>query len=323
MVACGVEYVVQEVSAHALYYHKDECVHYAAAIFTNLTQDHLDFFGDMGRYKKAKMRLFSPQRCEIAIINGDDEAGQEILSLRKGTHTQTYAMETPADCFAITLWEGICRQQFMLNLNDDLCRVSLKMTGKHNVYNALAAAACAHSLGVNAATIAAGLNEVVFVRGRLQYVAEHSGGKIFVDFAHTPDGLSRSLSALRPHAKGRLICVFGCGGNRDKTKRPLMGEVAARGADFCVLTSDNPRFEDPLDILDEIEKGYKKYSNAYVVVSDRKRAIEYAMEIIREGDVLLIAGKGGEDTQEIMGIKHPFDDQDVVGNIIKTGKKLV
>ena len=317
MVACGVEYVVQEVSAHALYYYKEEDVKYCAAIFTNFTQDHLDFFAKMSLYKQAKLRLFFTERSQIAIINADDEVAKEIVTIRKGENTHTYGLEMPSDCFAVSVAEGITSQKFMLNLEDDLCRVSLKMTGRHNVYNALAAASCAHFLGVNAATIAAGLNEITEVKGRLQYVTDYRGGKIFVDFAHTPDGLSNSISALKKHTQGRLICMFGCGGNRDKSKRATMGEIAAQGADFCVLTSDNPRYEEPLDILAEVEDGYKKWSTSYVVVADRKKAIEYALEMIREGDVLLLAGKGGEDTQEIMGIKHPFSDQDVVRDFIE------
>ena len=167
------------------------------------------------------------------------------------------------------------------------------------------------------ATIAAGLDEIEKIDGRLQRVEDFKGGKIFIDFAHTPDGLARSLDALKKHVKGRLICLFGCGGNRDKVKRSMMGRVAADRADFCVLTSDNPRFEDPLDIIDEIEKGVKQRMCRYVIVSDRREAISYALDILRGDDVLLIAGKGGEETQEIMGIKYPFNDQDVVSTLIK------
>ena len=143
------------------------------------------------------------------------------------------------------------------------------------------------------------------MEGRLERVCAYNGADIFVDFAHTPDGLGKSLDALRPHCRGRLVCLFGCGGNRDKTKRPLMGETVAKKSDFAVLTSDNPRYEDPLDIISEIEKGYRRFSVCYVVVPDRRHAIDYALDSLREGDLLLVAGKGGEHYQEIMGIKYP------------------
>ena len=136
-----------------------------------------------------------------------------------------------------------------------------------------------------------------------------------MDFAHTPDGLEQSLTVLRRHCKGRLLCIFGCGGNRDKSKRSIMGETVAKKCDFAVLTSDNPRYEDPLDILSEIEKGYRRFSVKYVVVSDREKAIEYGMNFLRKGDVLLVAGKGGENYQEIMGIKYPFNDNDIIEKI--------
>ena len=160
------------------------------------------------------------------------------------------------------------------------------------------------------------------VLGRLQFIAKINEANIFVDFAHTPDGLKQSLSALSEHCKGRLICLFGCGGNRDKSKRAIMGERAARLCDFAILTSDNPRYEDPLDIIGEIEKGYRRFSNRYVIVPDRETAIDYALDGLRQGDILLIAGKGGEEYQEIMGIKYPFNDQDKVRKLLeKKGKK--
>ena len=191
------------------------------------------------------------------------------------------------------------------------------MIGRYNVYNALAAATCAYALGVSVYDIRRGLNEVSGVSGRLQYSGSFCGADIFVDFAHTPDGLDKSLSVLKKHCKKRLICLFGCGGNRDKSKRPLMGETAAKKCDFAILTSDNPRYEDPLDIISQIEKGYRRMSLNYVVVPNRKRAIAYALDYVEKGDILLIAGKGGENYQEIMGIKHPYNDNDIIEKIRK------
>ncbi len=315
MVQSGVEYVVMEASAHALYYHKLFSLKFCACIFTNFTQDHLDFFKTMQNYKSAKIRLFTSDSCPLAIVNGDDETGIDIWRqrnvLQKGK-TVLYGLDSPADAFAIITHEKITAMRLLLNLSDELCAVSVSMIGRYNVYNALAAATCAHALNIPISSIAAGLSELCGVSGRLQYIADCRGASVFVDFAHTPDGLEKSLSVLKKYCKGKLVCLFGCGGNRDKSKRAIMGETAAKTCDFCVLTSDNPRYEDPLDILSQIEKGYRRVSNQYVVVPDRKRAIAYALEYLSMGDILLVAGKGGETTQEIMGIKYPFDDNAII-----------
>lgn len=320
---CGVEYVVMEVSAHALYYKKIEGIVFQACIFTNFTQDHLDFFEDMSAYKDAKKELFTKERCKMAILNGDDEVGREIAkeSEEAGAESMIYGMQTPTDSFMIVTEESLFGSECVLNIDDRLSRISLAMPGMHNVYNALAAATCAVNLGIPMRSIAQGLTEIKGVEGRLERVCAYNGGEIFVDFAHTPDGLGKSLDALRPHCKGRLICLFGCGGNRDKTKRPIMGESVAKKSDFAILTSDNPRYEDPLDIISEIEKGYRRFSVCYVVVPDRKRAIDYALDFLKEGDLLLVAGKGGEHYQEIMGIKYPFNDHDIIKKLLeKKGK---
>lgn len=315
---CGVEYAVMEVSAHALYYKKIAGISFAACIFTNLSQDHLDFFPSMNAYKEAKGALFADTVAPIAVLNGDDAVGREFGKLRKKEQNKTlfYGLNTPSDAFAIITDETLNATDCLMNVNDKLCRVSLSLTGRHNIYNALAAAACAVELGTSIFSVAAGLNQLKGVRGRLERAATFSGAELFVDFAHTPDGLQKSLSALREHCKGRLICLFGCGGNRDKSKRPLMGETVAKKCDFAVLTSDNPRYEDPLDIIGDIEKGYRRFSMRYVIVPERKRAIEYALDFLQKGDILLLAGKGGEETQEIMGIKYPFNDNDIIEKII-------
>ena len=319
MLLYGTEYVVMEVSAHALYYKKTAGIVFSACIFTNLTQDHLDFFENMDAYKNAKSRLFTESICPLAVLNGDDSTGRCFGGMREERKGKTvfYGLNTPSDAFAVITDEGLKSSSFMLNLNDQLCRVDLRLTGRHNVYNALAAATCARELGVGIFDIAKGLESLKEVKGRLQAVANYQGAEIYVDFAHTPDGLQKSLSSLRQYCKGRLICLFGCGGNRDKSKRAIMGETAAKTADFCILTSDNPRYEDPLDIISEIERGYRRFSVRYVVVPDRKRAIDYGLDFLKKDDVFLIAGKGGEEYQEIMGIKYPFNDQDIIEKLIK------
>ncbi len=315
----GVEYVFMEVSAHALRYKKTAGVRFRACIFSNLTQDHLDFFKDMTAYKEAKMRLFSSDVCPLAIVNGDDDMGREIGKNRllSGKKTLFYGLNTPADAFAIITDERLTSTECMFNVNDKLCRVRLSMSGRHNVYNALSAAALAVELGVTPAAIARGLTKLKGVKGRLQRVPTQGEYNIYVDFAHTPDGLAKSLDTLKGYCKGRLICLFGCGGNRDKGKRPLMGEVAAIRCDFSVLTADNPRYEDPLDIIADMEKGYRRFSTRYIIVPNRKQAIFYALEQLQSEDILLIAGKGGEEYQEIMGIKYPFDDQAIVEEFLR------
>ncbi len=316
MAALGVEYVVIEVSAHAIHYKKDAGIRYAACIFTNCTQDHLDFFWTMSRYRETKKQLFSVEKCSVAILNADDGLGLEIGESFRG-ETLYYGLETPAHTFAVITEENVYGSSFMLNVKDLLKSVRLQLTGRHNVYNALAAATCAQAPGFTMNQITDGLSGLTRVKGRLEAVMEFGGAKIFVDFAHTPDGLQKSLSALKKHCRGRLICLFGCGGNRDREKRPLMGEAVAKTADFAVLTSDNPRYEDPMDIISEIERGYRPVSTKYVIVPERERAIEYAVGALKEGDILLVAGKGGEDYQEIMGIKYLLNDNDLIKKTIK------
>ncbi len=332
MLAYGIEYVVMEVSAHAIYYRKIKGIQFTACVFTNFSQDHLDFFQAMQNYKAVKMELFKCAICPIAILNGDEETGREIGIMRTGKmldncknqedyKTVFYGLHTPSEAFAVITEEGLYGSECMLNINDELCRVKLSMTGKHNVFNALAAATCAKELGIEMEAIERGLTEIKGVLGRLENVGTYQGADIYVDFAHTPDGLEKSLNTLRMHCKGRLICIFGCGGNRDKTKRPLMGEIAAKKSDFSILTSDNPRYEDPLDIISDIERGYRRFSVKYVVIPDRKKALDYAFDFLKKGDVVLVAGKGGEDYQEIMGIKYDFNDHDVIEKLLANKNK--
>ncbi len=268
----------------------------------------------MKDYARCKKLLFKDGRCKRAVINSDDRLGVELLSEIKGA--VSYGIDNPADVFAVDINESLDGTSFVLNLSDELYEIKLCLPALHNVYNAMAAAACAKLFGIKINVIAKGLNEVKNVSGRLERVAKYNGAEIFVDFAHTPDGLEKSLRALKKLCKGKLFCVFGCGGNRDRIKRPLMGAAAAKYADFIIITSDNPRFEDPYDIISEIEEGVKSCGKAYVTVSERDVATEYAIGLLSEGDVLLVAGKGGEQYQEIAGIKHSYNDNTVIKNII-------
>ncbi len=314
MASAGVKYVFMEVSAHAIYYDKIYGLNFEVGIFTNCTQDHLDFFGNMKAYGECKKRLFKDGRCKTAVINSDDALGVEILSTLK--NAVSYGLKNPADVFAVDIRESLDGTTFVLNLQDELYEIKLCLTATHNVYNAMAAAACAKIFGMKMSAIANGLFELKSVSGRLERVAKYNGADIFVDFAHTPDGLEKSLQSLKKLCAGKLYCLFGCGGNRDKTKRPIMGKVVAEYSDFCIITSDNPRYEDPYDIISEIEAGVKPTGKKYVTVSEREVATEYAIRLLEKGDILLVAGKGGEQYQEIMGIKHSYNDNTVIKNII-------
>lgn len=314
MAASGVEYVFMEVSAHALYYDKVCGLHFEAGIFTNCTQDHLDFFKDMKSYANNKLKLFERGRCERVIINSDDALGIKIMQANPGC--LTYGLENPADSFAVNIVENLEGSSFVMNLSDELYDVKLNMPARYNIYNALAAATCAKALGVDIAVIAEGLAKLKSVSGRLERVAKYNGGQVFVDFAHTPDGLEKSLTSLSNLCKGNLYCLFGCGGNRDRGKRPIMGEIAAKIADFVIITSDNPRYEDPYSIISQIEAGVKKGGGRYVAISDREVAIEYALNLLDDEDILLVAGKGGENYQDIMGVKHSYNDNAVIKKLI-------
>lgn len=310
----GVEYVFMEVSAHALYFDKVNGINFEVGIFTNCTQDHLDFFGNMNDYAECKKSMFREGRCKRAVINSDDKLGVELLSGAK--NAISYGLKNPADVFAVDIRENIDGSVFVINIQDELYEIDLSMPALHNVYNAMAAAACAKILGVKTEEIARGLKKLKTVTGRLEHVAKYNGADIFVDFAHTPDGLEKSLQSLKKLCKGKLYCLFGCGGDRDRTKRPIMGEVASKYADFCIVTSDNPRYEDPYDIISEIESGIKRTGNNYVTVTEREIATEYAIRLLEKDDILLVAGKGGENYQEIMGIKHSYNDNTVIKSII-------
>lgn len=314
MVQCGIEYVFMEVSAHAIYFNKIGGLKFEVGIFTNCTQDHLDFFGNMHDYAECKKSFFKQNICRYAVVNSDDKTGRQIMQTFE--NSISYGLKNPADVFAVDIEENIKGTSFVINLFDELYEINMKIAALHNVYNAMCAAACAKILGIQTSDIAEGLSKLKGITGRLERVAKFNGADIFVDFAHTPDGLEKSLQALRKLCKGKLYCLFGCGGNRDKTKRPIMGRIAAENCDFCIITSDNPRYEDPYEIISEIEAGIKPLNKKYVTVTERETATEYAINLLENGDILLVAGKGGEYYQEIMGIKHSYNDALIIKQII-------
>lgn len=315
MAKSGVEYVFMEVSAHAIYYNKVSCVNFFAMAFSNCTQDHLDFFGTMYKYAQTKKSIFENGNYKYAVVNADDKVGLQIIS--KCKNVISYGLNNPCDVFAVDIKENFCGTSFVINLFDELYDVKVSMPAIYNVYNALCSCTIAKLAGLSVKNIAFGLKSLKGVDGRLERVGTFNGAEIFVDFAHTPDGLEKSLSSLKKLCKGNLICLFGCGGNRDVSKRPEMGRISAKYADFTIITSDNPRYEDPYEIISQIEKGILGEGVRYVTVTDRQSATEYAVRLLQKNDVLLVAGKGGENYQEIMGIKHAYNDKNVIRSIIE------
>ena len=317
MADAGVQVVCMEVSAHALYLRKLVAMTFEAAAYTNLSQDHLDFFGTMEKYFEAKKLLFAHDMVRNAAINVDEETAPEILK-DLTCPTLTYGISGRADLFARDIEITESGVSFTINLrNLHTERIHLLLTGMFNVYNALAAASCALILGVDLADIKKGLEAVVSVPGRVEMLATDTPYRMILDYSHSPDALDNILHTVREFCRGRIILVFGCGGDRDKGKRPMMGKIAGQLADYSILTSDNPRFEDPMDILAAIEQGIAPTGAKYEVIEDRREAIRQAMEMAVGGDIVVLAGKGHETYQDICGVKRPFDEKQIVREILE------
>ncbi len=313
MVENGVRYVVSEVSAHSLALNKVDGIRYDVVCFTNFTRDHLDFFTDMQDYEKAKLKLFSPDFSSVCVVNVDDPVGREIANTYSGKAV-TYGIDNPADVFALEEEFGEDGLKFVMNVMDDIAYIKSNLCGRFNVYNVMCASAVAYILGVSIKDVENGIRNIKRVDGRFNIVSTKDTS-IIIDFAHTDDGLKNAISSIREFAKGRIITVFGCGGDRDKTKRPLMGEVATELSDFCIITSDNPRSENPLEIINDIKKGIKK--DNYEVYLKRKEAIRYALSLAKKDDIVFIAGKGAEQYQEIGGIKYAYNDEKYIMQLIE------
>lgn len=308
----GIEYVVMEASAHAIYLEKLCGIRSEISVFTNITQDHLDFFETMENYSLTKMNYFSINNTKLGIINIDDSYGKKIANLGR-IPVVTYGLENPSDVFAINYNVKLGETCFVMNLNDKIAEVKLNLAGKFNIYNALSAAACCFKLGIELEQIVNGLSFLERVEGRFN-VLENNGFYIVIDFAHTDDALLNLLKTVRECNVNRIILVFGCGGNRDRDKRHKMGFVAEKFADEIIITSDNPRYEEQQKIAWDIARGIK--TNSFVSIADRKEAINHAISIAKTGDVVVIAGKGQEQYQEIMGVKYDFNDEKVVCQLL-------
>lgn len=338
MVRAGVRWVAMEVSSHALAMERVRGLEFDGALFTNLSRDHLDFHGDMEHYFASKSKLFtdylhvSSKRRKFAVIHGGDPRGMDLLGKvgQLGLEVVSYGHGSEWDIHPIEVEADLDGLRGKIRMKDQDFNFSSRLIGAANLENILGAVGVGFALGLPPRAIAEGIARLESVPGRLERLKNSHGITILVDYAHTPDALERVLRAVRPLTRGRLIALFGCGGDRDRGKRPLMGEIAARISDLLVLTSDNPRSEEPLRILEEIEGGVKrtgikkfsisdfgfpisnlKFDQGYCVEPDRRAAIRFALWVARAGDLVLIAGKGHEDYQILGSNRIHFDDREV------------
>ncbi|MDQ0164603.1 UDP-N-acetylmuramoyl-L-alanyl-D-glutamate--2,6-diaminopimelate ligase [Bacillus horti] len=322
MVDAGCKYAFMEVSSHAIQMGRIRGCQFKTAIFTNLTQDHLDYHGTMEEYKRAKGLLFAQlgssydsDKLKYAIINGDDPVSQYYMDITPA-QVITYGIDSQdVDVRATNIKISSEGMQFTVESFMGTEDFRVQLLGKFNVYNLLSTIAAGLVEGISLSQIKQSLEQVKGVRGRLESVSAGQGFSVVVDYAHTPDSLENVLLTAKEFAENRVLCVIGCGGDRDRTKRPIMAQIAARHADYSVLTSDNPRTEEPAQILEDMIQGLtqeKVSKELYTSLVDRREAIYTAIEMARPGDVVIIAGKGHETYQDINNQKLHFDDREVV-----------
>ena len=311
----NVDLVIMEVSSHALVQDRVAGIPFKVGLFTNLTQDHLDYHKTFDAYLEAKKLLF--RQSDLAIVNIDDTYAERMMD-GLTIPIKTMGIQHRADYTAINIDIRTDGVRFHLRTPNGEGPVRMHISGLFSVYNAMGAAAIAQSIGISFADILKGLESLTGVSGRLQSVNTHGHPfAVYVDYAHTPDALENVLTSVRAFAKARVVSLFGCGGDRDRTKRPLMGEIGGRHSDFVVVTSDNPRTENPDDIVKAVELGVQKSGTPYVSIVNRREAIAYALSTLEPDDILVIAGKGHENYQEINGVKHHFDDREIVEELLK------
>lgn len=317
MVDAGVEYCVMEVSSHSLELDRVYGIQFEEGIFTNLTRDHLDFHKTFENYYNAKFKLF--ERSNHSIINLDDPYGANIVKdiEERGVKTKvsTFSIEKESDFKAFEIKSHSNGSEFKVNL-EDIEEFSINIPGEYNIYNSLGCIICAYNLNIPMDKIKEGLRDVV-IPGRCELVAKEKNlpYSIIIDYAHTPDGLENILSTVKAFTKNRMISVFGCGGDRDKVKRPQMGKIGCELSDIAIITSDNPRSEEPMDIINDIVKPLN-YDN-FIIEVNRKEAIRKAMNMALEGDVIVIAGKGHETYQILKDETIHFDEREVVYDILE------
>ena len=315
MADSGCTHVVMEVSSHSLTLERVAGIHFDVALYTNLSQDHLDFHGTMEEYAAAKRKLFS--MCSLGCFNLDD-AWADFMRDGASCRTMTFSTEkNEADLVAkdIRLTAGGVR--FASVSGDEISMTKLGIPGMFSVYNALGTMSVGLALGLSLADCSDAMSSAKGVKGRLEIVPTGRDFSVVIDYSHKPDALEKVLKTLKPVTRGRLIALFGCGGDRDKLKRPIMGRIAADNADLVVVTSDNPRTEDPDEIIREIVAGMKDKRTPTKVICDRREAIAWAIDNAAQGDVLLLAGKGHEDYQVVGHEKHHMDEREIVSDCLK------
>ena len=316
MVEEKTEVVVMEVSSQSLKLSRVDGCDFDIGIFTNFSEDHISEkeHPNMEDYFNSKIQLF--KMCKSGFINVDNIYTSQILKIVQDCDIKTYGIDNPANLLAKDITVTNTTADFKVKIGDRNERIKVGIPGRFSVYNALAAISVANKFGCNAEVIKEALLNVR-VPGRCELVDNSKELKIMLDYAHSPESLENILQSAKEYTLGKVICVFGCGGDRDTTKRPIMGEISGKIADFTIITSDNPRTEDPQTIVDEIETGIKKTKGKYVCIVDRIEAIKYAINMASKKDIIVLAGKGHEPYQEINGVKHPFDERIIVNQIIK------
>lgn len=315
MVKEKVDTVVMEVSSQSLKLHRVDGCNFNIGVFTNFSEDHISEkeHPDMEDYFNSKLKLFN--MCKIGFINADDFHVAKVKKLIKDCDIKTYGIDNTADLLAKDITVTNSSVDFKVKIGTRNERVKTGIPGRFSVYNSLAAISIASRFGISADEIKEALLDVK-VPGRSELVPNKKELTIMIDYAHSPESLQNILSAVKSYTRGRVISVFGCGGDRDHGKRPQMGEISGNIADFTVITSDNPRTEKPEDIVNQIEEGTKKTKGKYIVVVDRIEAIKYAINMANKNDIIVLAGKGHETYQEINGKKHPFDEREIIKKII-------
>ena len=318
MVEQKVEYVVMEVSSQALKLNRVAGCNFDIGVYTNFSKEHISAkeHSDMEDYFNSKMKLF--EMCQLAYVNIDDFRGARVKKEAK-CEVKTYGIDNGCDLLAKDITITNIGVDFKVKINQKNERVKVDIPGRFSVYNSLAAISVALHYGCSPEIIKTAL-ENIKIPGRSELVPNKKELNIMIDYAHSPESLENILQAVKTYTKGRVIVVFGCGGDRDKGKRPLMGEIAGRIADYSIVTSDNPRTEDPEAIIKDIEEGISKTKGKYEVIVDRKSAIEKAIKMANKRDLIILAGKGHEPYQEINKVKYPFDEREIVKEIINNMK---
>ena len=311
----GCDYIVMEVSSHALEQRRLGDTFFTVGAFTNLTQDHLDYHKTMERYYRAKEKMFSA--CKKAIVCIDDSYGKRLAQTAPCEIVTCSALQQSADAVAEEIQMDVMGVSFLLKFGEEQEKISYCTPGLFSVHNAMTAILICRELGYSLQDAADFLRHCSPVKGRSERIETGRDFTVICDYAHSPDGLKNILESIRRYKKGRLVTVFGCGGDRDRSKRPLMGEAAAAGSDFLIVTSDNPRTEDPDTIINDIMVGIQRYSTPYQKITNRKEAIFYAIEHAQTNDVILLAGKGHEDYQVLGTRKIHFDEREIVSEALQ------